>query len=203
MTAFHVGSSTRLGWIPAMLGLVLLGACGALGDGPGEPPPEIVALDPGVSDTWATTSSYQRELLRDGLLTYAEYERAATATVECIQENGFELRQAMTYNYATQRFEYTVTLGSQGAGSDLVDECEAEHRRYLDELWQKLNADPFKRRLEAVEAMRACLEGAGFTAVPQLDTEAFLAWARSQGSSTELADCAAGVFAEFGYSISH
>lgn len=128
-----------------------------------------------------TVSAYQKNLIQDGRLTFAEYEAAALATVDCLEKAGyavFHVPGELEYNRAlatpgpglSARGRYTFDIGADpsnraGLLNDSV-RCRAEFFDLVDLLWAEHTA-PTEHDLQLGRAMiGACLRGKGLS-VPE------------------------------------
>lgn len=123
-------------------------------------------------------SSYQRDLIEDGRLTFAEYEAAAFATVDCLERAGYtvfhvpgELEHDRTNATpgpglsARGRYKFDVgAASSERAGLlEASGRCRAEYFDLLDLIWAEHTA-PSEQDLQRGRAMiGACLRDKGLT----------------------------------------
>ncbi len=105
---------------------------------------------------------FQREILSDGVVTFAEYERAVFRTVQCLRELGYEV-DGPELGARGLFYDYWVTVGPEGsaATSEAQDRCDEEYLRSVAFAWARQN-ELTGAELEAeLERLRACLGEAG------------------------------------------
>ncbi|MGL5828007.1 MAG: hypothetical protein ACRC0L_00375 [Angustibacter sp.] len=68
-----------------------------------------------------TASDFQREMLKDGVLTRTEYEEAINATAKCTSDRGFQLGRTL------QNGVYMLSIVASGAAERVLLECEKKY----------------------------------------------------------------------------
>lgn len=121
-------------------------------------------------------SAYQKNLIQDGRLTFAEYESAAFATVDCLEKAGF------TVFHVSGELEYDRSQATPGPGlsargrykfdagaapsqraelAEASGQCRAEYFDLVDLLWAEHTA-PSEQDLQlGREMIAACLREKG------------------------------------------
>lgn len=122
------------------------------------------------------SSAFQRALLSDGVLTYAEYETAVLATVQCLRDRGVSI---VTEPHAAPgnviAFEFGGSTQFSGEASDRENEearlayedCYHEHQDVVDLAWARQNQVDQRTLEGARAALRRCLHEAGIEGVPE------------------------------------
>ncbi len=117
-------------------------------------------------------SEFQRQILADGEVTFAEMERAALAYAECMREAGLQVDT--TYREDISAYQYTFTAPSPEGFDDLVESADARCRpRYLIEVeraWADQAGPTREEETQFYEAIRQCLVDRGH-AVPSSDRD--------------------------------
>ena len=172
-------------------------ACGSAGDGPPRP---RVAVDANLWRTaWEISTAPQREALKDGEVTFAEYEAAALRTVQCLNDNG--VTGEATYDVSTKTYSVAARWQSPTGRepSDLEKRagnaaCYAANWNGVNQAWSAQNQPSQQVLDQARAALAACLRDAGLDipAQPRPDQLAAV-----QGYPAFLA-CSSRVGAEFG-----
>ena len=118
---------------------------------------------------------FQREILADGVVTFAEYERAVFRTVQCIRELGYHV-DGPKLGARGVFYEYWVTVGPAGseATSEAQDRCDAEYLAWVDFAWAKEN-ELTGAELEAeLERLGTCLREAGVEVPAEATVDDFI-----------------------------
>jgi hypothetical protein len=120
--------------------LVTLAACGEAEQATTEIPP----LD--VAAVAANTSPSQREPLADGVITFAGYEKATLATVQCLRDAGMSVEGPHPRNGTDSRYlDFTFGMVSDTGESlspqndkavSTADRCETTHRSDIARVWE-------------------------------------------------------------------
>ena len=122
-----------------------------------------------VSAASANLSDFQRSLIADGRLTFAEYESAFRSYVACLERAGGRIESPPTL---TKRRTFTARIALP-AGDDparaagAIDACRREYLSLADQLWTMHNAVSQETLAEARVAFAACLRAGGATEVPE------------------------------------
>ncbi|MCL2454027.1 MAG: hypothetical protein FWD18_01805 [Micrococcales bacterium] len=130
----------------------------------------------------ATMSEFQRNILEDGVVTYAEYESAIIAERQCVQDAGFEVSEVM--DIGAGQLGFTTEISTAGAADPdaavteahrVIDACGEEYAKYVATAWaeSQVITDPAEReRLQAQFA--SCLKDAGLRVSADNDLETLL-----------------------------
>ncbi len=148
------------------LGLLLLvvGACS----------PSASTPDPGVNfgEAWkarlpeilAVASEAQRQVLADGVVESAEYERAFLAYRACIEAGGVIILSLERDDDGVIQ-GMAVGDGTSGDASVVVSRCDEEHFRYVAEGW-RVGLHPGDSELQQLARVAHCLIDQGFDVPP-------------------------------------
>ncbi len=127
------------------------------------PPTDDTALRSGRLA--GNSTGFQREILADGIVTRAEYERAIAATIACMQQQGLAVTGPLEIN-AGRFLGYVVGLGPDegpgGAPSDTFESvqtlCEATYLDGIAAAWivqqQPTGSEAEAVRIDYVECLR-------------------------------------------------
>lgn len=111
-----------------------------------------------------TTSEFQRALFTDGVLTFAEYEKAIYANVQCLDDAGLharaELNSRNVYSVTTDPAELNVLHTALAS-------CESQYTSVVSFFWAVHTAPSVQDYQLATDAMARCLIDAGFKDVPE------------------------------------
>lgn len=144
------------------------GGTGASQPGPSHAPDSAVAIGtarlPGLL---GRAGPAERDLLRDGTLTIAEYEQAAFGYLACLRDYGVTPeRQPKRSAGGSYVFSFTYSAAeAPEAGAALV-RCEAEHWAVINEVWGLAHPVPETVLQSARDALGGCLKEAGMPDVP-------------------------------------
>lgn len=138
-------------------------------------PDSIAALSPGVASGWSSATEFQRAVLRDGHLTFAEYERSVLATMECLRAEGVTIRTEPAPCPEPWRLTFSFSAGPNlDRVNAIYDRCYDDHQSYVDYVWAVMN-EPTEEEL--IDAREQVVECAGSEAsVPLLNSPAFVEW---------------------------
>lgn len=153
-------------------------------------------------------SSFQRSILEDGELTFAEYERATLGFLSCVEDGGVIVRHVEGDRYAegpelTSRGQYrfSLYLPNRDGKPATVDEmrgletrCGVEFTTVIQQLWAEHIAPSETELAAAREALALCLRAEGFEIPEPPSSEDFGAAA----SSPAYATCSSAVAEQFG-----
>jgi hypothetical protein len=124
-----------------------------------------------VAQVAAATTQFQRELLADGTVTFAEYERATLATIDCLEDAGLVVDGPYPRNGVDTRF-LEFSYGFDEIPSDQLeftnqrmvaagDACEREFRFDVARVWEYQHLlTPEERERQRV-LLIDCLQVAG------------------------------------------
>lgn len=191
-----------------LLALGLLAASISLGgcsgsDRPDVAPSWLVELQPNIASSWEGVSDEQRAALDDGDLTYAEYERAVLAEVECLVAEGFAIRTPPTYDPIERRLRFSYTSGSGSDGRQdaviaIADGCNLQHSAMVGAVWGLLNQPTPEEIAEAREAIMECLRASDVAEHPPVGTAEFTAWVTDPDVASPARDCLVATYSQFG-----
>jgi hypothetical protein len=190
----------RLAWLVVALGALLAGCSSESSPGQGPVPEEVAplpdhaaALFPSydaATSAWTTMSAFQRGLIEDGEVSFADYEAAVLAFTQCVEEAGLSFLDEPAYNSGTRKFEFSIVIGETVADADAGDadtmNCATEYFSHVQALWNWNNAPTEAELQEADAAWRACMLDGGddrddVAAIPQWGTTAFDNWVYEHG----------------------
>jgi hypothetical protein len=135
-------------------------------------------------------SAFQRELVEDGEVSFADYEAAVLAFAQCIEEAGLSFVDDPVYNPATRRFDFSIvtgeTIADANVGDSVVLDCATGYISNVQALWNWNNAPTEAELQEADVAWRACMIDGGddpddVAVIPQWGTTAFDDWVYERG----------------------
>ncbi|HET7737489.1 MAG TPA: hypothetical protein VFK32_02845 [Tepidiformaceae bacterium] len=188
--------------LKVLLGLVILGLF-ACGEEPQDSvPPSIAALSKGVADGWEYAPESQRALLRDGELTFAEYESAVLAAYQCVTGEGIRIRREPSIDKTGWRITFAVYAGSDlaavGRTAEIQMRCYDEYQNYVEYVWATMNGPTEAEWQEAAEALYDCLAEYDPSPSPAFNSPEFFPWLDSAGLREEFEPCIDTVHAETG-----
>ncbi|MGK2965104.1 MAG: hypothetical protein ACSLFM_05815 [Tepidiformaceae bacterium] len=107
----------------------------------------------------------QRDILSDGVVTEAEYERAVFATIQCLDEAGIPHTDP-EWKEGLDRRTLGFVIGPYTAGMDpeTYDRCYNEFQREVDSAWATQNAPTEDERQEREAVAVACVQERGYNA---------------------------------------
>lgn len=145
------------------------------------PPSEVRALLES-----AETSDFSKDIVRDGEITFAEYEAAFLEVVSCARELGWETRPGDprlnsrgAYSWLARR-DGPAAPPSPAAHERVIEqmnECVTTYTDVVDFYWKRLIAVPERELTAAMDDMATCLDDAGIPEVtpPSRAYESFVA----------------------------
>jgi hypothetical protein len=117
------------------------------------------------STAWEQATESQRAALKDGELTFAEYEAAALRTVQCVNEKGMAgeaiFRPASRTYEVGARWQSTGDVALNEQNRQESDACYAEHWNGISQAWSAQNQPSEQTLQEARKALADCLREAG------------------------------------------
>lgn len=122
------------------------------------------------------TSAFQQALLSDGLLTYAEYESAVLATVQCLRDRGIEIvtephpapGEVIVFEFGgSTSFSGESAVRENEAARLSYEACYHEHQDVVDLAWARQHEVDERTLERARAALRSCLEEAGVEGIPK------------------------------------
>jgi hypothetical protein len=171
------------------------------GAGPGDYHITEGRLKPFMDDP--AIDPFEKDLIGDGTLTFAEYERAVFAVVECWKEAGAILAEEPRVN---ARGQYLIYAGAPSAlAAEMkpkIDACSAKYMGAITFLWTEHTAPSELEWQNAMKLMAACLTDKGFKDVPpqpEVQVGLFRTYAYIDGVfSVEYEECRAQIEEETG-----
>jgi hypothetical protein len=138
-------------------------------------PEPQVAVDPFMwKSAWDEASESQREALRDGKLTFEEYEAAAFRAVQCVNESGEMQGEAKldggTYSVGARWKSNGDRTRNERLRSE-SDACYREHWSGINQAWSAMNQPTETQLIAARAALAQCLREAGFELPDSPSTE--------------------------------
>jgi len=132
---------------------------------------------------WDEASESQRVALRDGELTFAEYETAALRAVQCIDDAGMQGEanlepKSRTYAIGA-RWQSSGDRESDEKKSAEADACYAEHWNGINQAWAAQNQPSEQELYDARQALAQCLRDAGLDVPAPATSEDLLAFRES------------------------
>lgn len=164
----------------AIVALVLT-ACGSGGSEPLSPTARSSAgdlvLNAAQLSSISGVSEFQANLLADGTLTFAEYESAVFAAVQCLRDKGFEITGYPTRTATpgpgpvlTRRGELQYLPKSRAnlsGDSEAIAACENRYTSVIRPLWASHVAPSQDEMQRARDAIGACLVSNGTSGVSE------------------------------------
>ena len=153
------------GLVAALAGVLVLGASacgGGSGDGAGR-------LPAGLGDAIRSASESQRKVLKDGHVSWDEYEAATLATVECLRTRGVKIG-VEPHRIPGQRIEFAWTSSTDeesASSASVYDECYREYQSLVDTVWTYQTLVPESRQNEARDTLVQCLRDTGVDLSPE------------------------------------
>lgn len=177
--------------------LFLAAAAGCSNDGPAEPPrqrdasffadlryeipsAEVVAI---LEST--TMSDYVKDVVRDGTVTFGEYEAAVLDTVTCLQDLGAVTAPGEPKLSARGLYTWTATGKAPAsdpadhealrAHADRLEACAQTFWSPIDYFWIRVVEPTEREKATAMKDLEACLEKSGLAEVipPSRSYESF------------------------------
>lgn len=152
----------------------------------------IGGLPPGFG---SDASAFEKGILDDGEVSYAEYERANLMMVECLEQNGIEATEVvpasedgfLNFNF----FRPDDPEGARRADEVFLD-CENQYSKYVFSVYWTQNLPTGEQLVERKAELVACLEEAGTTGLsvdPSTTELAERLFIRGEDLSEEQVDC--------------
>jgi hypothetical protein len=166
-----------------------------------------VRLSPGecqAIDDLDDLKGFERELLRDCVLTLAEYEEAALRYKQCLEGAGYTVTREWPPNefrgFAMEGSGYAPP-GDEAAKAALNkgwDDCQRYNPRELGRFWSQRYRPSEAMLQEARNALGACLRELGVQMSEKPSTEEMTAYLLAKTSLDEFFQCQERVVEEFG-----
>ncbi len=124
-------------------------------------------VDPGV--VAAQTSEYQRPAFADGVVTFAEYERAVLATMECLKAGGLTVNgpsprnngRFLDFTFSAELKAGEATTEANARILQVSEKCDDEFRNDIERVWTQQNLlTPAQRDTQRAQLIE-CLRHAG------------------------------------------
>lgn len=144
---------------------LVLGACGG-----------VASSSLGQANRWGLDlgpmSQFQQDVLQDNVLTFAEYEGAVAATVQCLRNEGVDVTDPQ---YDGRQFTFVYGGTNDPDELDAADEvygrCYSEYQDMVDVAWTVQSA-PSEEEVQTIrDEIGACLRRLGL-AVPEHPSQA-------------------------------
>jgi len=143
----------------------------------GTTPPDLefqrqiqAARDRELSAALTDAPPEQKEILRDGVVTFDEYERAVLATIACLRDAGVEVIDIRPSDDGTS-IDFTYG-GVPDEGADALEEvfnrCWDRHVSYVADLYSIQNARSPSETAEHVRQAARCMRAAGMEVPPEV-----------------------------------
>lgn len=152
----------RRRWV-GLLAVLLVASCSR-----GEAQPQ--QLD--VTQVARDTSAFQRAILADGKVTFAEYERAVLATVDCLKREGLQVTPPRPRDGDKRFLSYQISMEGK-SGQDVgqirgqvdavTQKCDAEFSKDVSRVWEFQNLLTPEQRAKQRGQVADCLRGAGLS----------------------------------------
>lgn len=176
--------------------LLLAGvACRGGGGGDAPSPPQEVD----IAAIGERSSEFQRGLLKDGELTFAEYEQSVLATIKCLEERlGVEV-EGPTLDKRGVFLLFTHSFPDDEraeARFQAALECQTEYLLDVEGVWSILNQPTEKELQDFRETLIACLDEADVLISRDPTGAEFVSLA--QAGNRDFNDCLNAVQDQFG-----
>jgi hypothetical protein len=103
-------------------------------------------------------SDFQRDILEDGEVTSAEYERAYSATVGCMRDAGLEVIGP----YAIMADRYlTYSVRDAPGSDDAMIACEEQYLEFVGAVWSEQQTPSGAEAIRVLNAYIECLSSIG------------------------------------------
>ncbi len=160
---------TSLRVVGVVLVVALVGACQ---DGPAVPE-DFSAYARNLA---SSVSPFQADILEDGEVTFAEYERAMLASRQCLIDAGWDVSDVR--DHPRDGWSLLFTVGWEYDGDDARDarlsaqldvdfaKCASEYHEWVEVAYRKSLIPSGTERQELTKELLACLEAEGVTGIP-------------------------------------
>lgn len=178
---------------------------------------EVRVPDERLADVRGRVSGYQAEILADGVIEFAEYERATLATVACVESPGVRVMTWPEFGRPAQpglrlvgrgAYRYFVVAADESRQAEaqaFADGCASEFVSEIQLLWLEGTSLSVQERQSARREVAACLvaEGVAIAEDPtpeELNRVAFPPDGEPAGRTMDpvYEACAAPVIREYG-----
>lgn len=141
--------------------LLILGTALLIAGCSGAADQEGSSWDPMIAGMVATAKGFQADLLSDGDLTYAEYERAVLAQVQCMEDAGYEANGPMPSRGHQIVYDYEAVKGDPDALVSTFDDCYSQYLDVVEPVWAYLHQPTEQEKFDEIQSLSACLFEAG------------------------------------------
>jgi predicted dehydrogenase len=148
-----------------------------------------------TTDAPGSQTDFQEAALADGVVTFAEYERAMLATIECLRDGGVEVTDATPVPGDRLTFEFYSGDDDREAVRAAYQDCYERFAVAIDRAWATANAPTEEELQEARQALAECLRDAGEDVPEQPALEDFV---RLQQTAEAFGRCSQAISEEFG-----
>jgi hypothetical protein len=157
-TGIPVRITSAVAGVWAIAAIVGVLACGKPED---RDAASIPPLD--VARVTAGTTEFQRGILADGVVRFAEYERATLATISCIKEAGMEVTGPYPRSADKRFLEFNYGMPASAADTSdarvmgIGQECEREYRVDVARVWEYQHLLTPEQREDMRQSVIGCL----------------------------------------------
>ncbi len=113
----------------------------------------------------ANLTDFQRAIIEDGVVTFAEYESAMYAVMACVEAHGIEIVGGLTADPSGKQLGFATRLGMDfeeaRENGRKTQQCHNQYAGVVTMLWAFQNQPTEQQRQEARAALDACLREAG------------------------------------------
>ena len=117
-----------------------------------------------VQSELSNASEFQREILQDGQVTPAEYERAVLSTLQCLDRSDVvhsEPKLETSGERTRWQYTYTFDKNDEERGNKIYNQCYDEFERAIVIFWGRQTAPSEQDEQELIAEFLACLEEHG------------------------------------------
>lgn len=135
----------------------------------------IEGFPPGYA---ADASEFEKEILADGEVTYAEYERANLSIVDCLEDNGVQATEVLPASedgFLNFNFVRPDDPAEQRRVEAFFADCEKQYAQYVFAVYWKQNLPSGEELADRKELLLECLDEAGLTGLSDDPTTTELA----------------------------
>jgi hypothetical protein len=146
------------------------------------------------------TSAFQREILTDGHVDYAEYERSVLATVQCLRDGGLFVEgphprdrgddgEFLDFSYGLEETPGQSHEDVDRMINDVSKRCEREYRTDVDRVWAHQHVLTPQQREQSRQGLISCLHEAGARVRNDATDEAVLEAIADNADSEAVRSC--------------
>lgn len=183
----------------SLVAALVLVACSGSGDEDTSLIRAALAPDVPVDVLLEVAEDDQIELFRDGVIDFADYERATFAQMKCLELAGIEILSPPKYDAAAQKFAFSYRTSDPMATGEISLSCLKKHSAYVQETWKYNHRASEAQKQASREALGDCLRDAGFSEIVGVPTDQQIT-TLLEGSDSQpaTAKCIGDVFHETG-----